>query len=244
MPVRVAIMQPYLFPYLGYFQLVNAVDEFWLLDTVPFIKGGWMNRNTLRSGKDRSFFTLPVAKAPRDTPILQRTYHPNARAALATLRRRMAESYARAPQRNRALSLIEDVAEAYERAGPDFTTLTEFALARTLETIGIVTPIRRISELDLDPALAGQERIIAACRSIGAEEYFNMEGGRALYDAGAFARAGIRLSFVSPGLEPYDQCGAAFLPGLSVLDGIAHVEPEAFPPLVQAAKITAATPAK
>lgn len=56
-------MQPYLFPYLGYFQLIQAVDKFILLDDVNFIKRGWVNRNRiLVNGKDH-LFSLPLQRA-------------------------------------------------------------------------------------------------------------------------------------------------------------------------------------
>lgn len=235
-------MQPYLFPYLGYFQLARAVDQFWLLDTVSFIQGGWMNRNALRAGDGRGLFTLPMAAGPHDAPIRDRAYHPKAGQALAKLHRRVAESYARTPHRDRALALVEEVAAAFDRTGPDFTGLTAFALARTFAALGIATPIRRISELDLPAGLAGQDRIVAACQAIGARDYLNMEGGRALYDARTFARAGISLSFLTPDLPPYDQSGADFLPGLSILDAIAHVAPQDLSVLVQAGRIAAARP--
>lgn len=240
MPARIAIMQPYLFPYLGYFQLAQAVDVFWLLDTVSFIQQGWMNRNALRAGNGRSLFTLPIAHAPHDTPIRQRAYHPKARTALAKLRRRMAYEYARAPHQARALSLIDDVARAFDSNGPDFTEVTEFALARTFETVGINTPIRRMSQLALDPSLTGEARIIAACQSIGAAEYINMIGGSALYSADVFAQAGITLSFMSPVLCAYDQGGMPFLPALSVLDAVAHVDPEDLTRMLQAGDVTKA----
>src|SRR6056297_3083822 len=73
-PRRVAIMQPYLFPYMGYFQLVAAVDEFWLLDTVQFIRRGWMNRNHLMVNARKTLFTVPVTSGSRDQPILEKTY--------------------------------------------------------------------------------------------------------------------------------------------------------------------------
>ncbi|TFF23301.1 hypothetical protein E3C22_12820 [Jiella endophytica] len=238
MPRRIAIMQPYLFPYLGYFQLARKVDEFWLLDTVPFIEQGWMNRNTLRAGAERGLFTLPVAAAAHDAPISQRRFHPKARAALTKLHRRIEQGYARAPHRNRALGLVASVAAAFEHLDLDFTRLTEFALARSFEILAVGAPIRRISELRLDPALTGQDRIIAACREIGTSEYLNMEGGRQLYDGRSFADAGIRLLFLAPDLLPYDQNGASFLPGLSVLDAIAHADGEELRRLVDAGRMS------
>lgn len=236
---RIAVMQPYLFPYIGYFQLMQSVDCFLLLDTVQFIRGGWMNRNTLRVSGKRALFSIPVASAPSATPISDRQYAPTAAVALAKLQKTFEQSYTAAPNRRDAAKLIDDMRQsAEERAsGADFTTLTEFALRASAMHIGVTTPIRRISELALSADLMAQDRIIAACQAVGASEYVNMAGGRALYSSADFADAGIQLFFLEPGLKPYNQAGASFEPGLSILDVIAHARPECFADLLEPASI-------
>ncbi len=60
--MKLAIMQPYFFPYIGYFQLINTVDEFVVYDNIEFTKKGWINRNRiLVNGKDE-YITLPIKK--------------------------------------------------------------------------------------------------------------------------------------------------------------------------------------
>lgn len=93
----IAIMQPYLFPYLGYFQLAHSVDEFWLLDTVSFIQHGWMNRNNLMIANTKKLFTIPVSAGPADQVISEKTFARNSVHALNKLQRSVAQSYASVP---------------------------------------------------------------------------------------------------------------------------------------------------
>ena len=223
----IAIMQPYLFPYAGYFQLADLVDEFWLLDTVSFIQRGWMNRNRLRSSAGEVHFTIPVASGFRDQSIQSRAYSPDACHAFDKLQRTLLHTYAKAPHVDRALSIVGAVRAQLDTT-LDFTDVTTFALAQCFAAAGITTPIRRVSELQLDPELKAQARIIAACRQAGATRYVNMIGGKDLYAAADFAAAGVSLAFMTAELRPYPQSGLEFMPGLSILDMIAHLPPGEF----------------
>lgn len=239
-PRRVAIMQPYLFPYLGYFQLAAAVDEFWLLDTVQFIRRGWMNRNHLLVNARKTLFTVPVTSGPRDQPILEKTYNrEEALKALDKLAGTIRAAYKKAPHRDTALRVVQDFAQhlAQTPQPADFTTATETALQSCFDAVGLATPIRRVSSLGLEDTRTGQDRIIAACQAIGARDYVNMIGGRDLYEADAFAASGLALRFLRPVLPEYDQGLPAFEPGLSILDVLAHVPPEDIRRMLDAAQI-------
>jgi phosphoglycolate phosphatase-like HAD superfamily hydrolase len=228
----IAIMQPYLFPYVGYFQLAHSVDVFWLLDTVGFIRRGWMNRNNLMVNGTETMFSVPVTSGPQDQPILEKRFAPDAPHALQKLVGTLHNSYAKAPYLERALGLVTELRDtlAAEAQGADFTTATELTLRRTFETLGLDRPIRRVSALDLGGDVKGQARIIAACKAIGARRDVNMIGGRAMYDVEAFATAGVELNFLEPSLKPYDRhAGGAFVAGLSILDLVSWVSPDDLP---------------
>jgi hypothetical protein len=224
-PHVVAIMQPYLFPYLGYFQLAAAVDEFWLLDTVQFIKQGWMNRNALLVNGHRTFFNIPVNKRPSLDTIDNKFYVPNATQDCTKLLKTLSQSYAKAPHVDNAISVVQSFTQhlAQTPHPTDFTTATEMALQSCFDAIGLTTPIKRISSLGLNGARTGQGRIIEACQAIGAREYVNMIGGLNLYDSGDFSACGIELCFLKPVLPEYHQGTATFETGLSILDVLAHV---------------------
>lgn len=226
-PRRVAIMQPYLFPYLGYFQLAAAVDEFWLLDTVQFIQQGWMNRNALLANGQRTLFTISVNKRPRLDTIDKKIFTDGAARDCAKLIKTLRLAYAKAEHVSTAVSLVKILKEhiCQQSQDADFTTATEMALNSCFETIGLSTPIKRISSLELDDSLTGQNRIIAACQAIGAHDYVNMIGGRDLYSADKFAESGLELFFLQPDLPEYDQGLSSFESGLSILDVLARVAP-------------------
>ena len=57
--MKVAIMQPYFLPYIGYLQLLNSVDKFILYDDIEYTKKGWINRNRIVDGE---IITLPLKK--------------------------------------------------------------------------------------------------------------------------------------------------------------------------------------
>lgn len=235
-------MQPYLFPYLGYFQLIRAVDEFWLLDTAQFIHRGWMNRNCLEVSGQRKLFTIPVNKRPRSDPITRQSFAPNAARECDKIAKTLRLSYAGSPYLHTAIALVQELGEhiACARKPADFTDVAEFALTRCMDVIDLSTPIRRLSSLGLDSTLVGQDRILAACKAIGVNTYTNMIGGRHLYDADAFNAFGINLCFLNPVLPRYDQGQAGFLPGLSIIDAVANVSPEGIREMLCAARIVSA----
>lgn len=238
-PRRVAIMQPYLFPYLGYFQLAAAVDEFWLLDTVQFIQKGWMNRNALLLNGQRTLFTIPINKHPRLDTIANKVYGPAASQTCNKLIKTLSQSYAKAPHVDIALSVVEAFTQhlAQSPHPADFTAATKTALQACFDAIGVTTPIKRISSLGLDDRLTGQDRIVAACKAIGAREYVNMISGCELYGADDFAASGLRLWFLRPVLPEYDQGIPAFEIGLSILDVLAHVPTERICTMLDAAQV-------
>jgi len=221
----VCIMQPYFFPHVGYFQLANAVEEFWILDCVQYIRKGWMNRNKLLVSGSKLWFTLPVCKGSRSDLIWQKKLDDAVGATLNKLSRTMQNSYTRAPNLSSALRLLTGTRDFVNQntGNLNFANIAEYALRETFKTLGLKTPLYRTTSLSLPKNLTGQARIIAACQRIGANRFINPIGGTSLYDSAAFKQCGIDLVFLKAGFSPYDQgCGNDFSPGLSILDLIAH----------------------
>lgn len=187
----VAIMQPYFYPYAGYFRLFSRADVFVLYDCVQFPRRGWVHRNRL-TGADGQlhWLTLRLQHAPQDTPIRQMQLDPAAHAQLAADLRRFPALGPAADGMLARLPLFE--------GGPGLVDYLERNLLAVLHRLGIACPVVRSSTLDIDPALRGQQRILAIAGRLGAVRYLNAPGGRELYDAEAFARCGIRLEFLEP----------------------------------------------
>ncbi|MDH3532627.1 MAG: WbqC family protein [Gammaproteobacteria bacterium] len=218
---RVAIMQPYFLPYLGYFQLIDAVDTFVVYDDVNYIKGGWINRNRILGQQGGSeWMTLQTAGASPNKLINEVAVGSNRPKLLQTIRQR----YAKAPQFDVVYPIINQILTDEEG------NLARFLFAQ-LELVssylGIVPDWQLSSALRKDNALKAQAKVIAICKSLGATEYINAIGGKNLYVEDAFAEQGIRLSFIESRLSAYPQLGADFIPHLSIVDVLMFNEREA-----------------
>ncbi|KAB1076073.1 WbqC family protein [Methylobacterium planeticum] len=211
--MRVAIMQPYLLPYLGYFQLIEAVDQFVIYDTVKYTKKGWINRNRFLRDGEPVVFTLPIERGSDLLDICNRRVATSF--AADQLCRQVAQAYRRAPHFDETMPLVEAVLRC--RADDLFGHL-HHALVRTCAHLGIGTPIRVASEIEDETVLRRQDRVLDICLRLGATRYINPIGGMELYHPAAFARHGIALRFLRPRPVAYAQFAHPFVPWLSIVD--------------------------
>lgn len=212
----VAIMQPYLLPYVGYFQLINAVDTFVFYDDVQYMKGGWVNRNRFLQAGAPAWMTLPVVHADHRANIAQRHYtaDPVLRRNLVT---RVRDAYRDAPFFTTAIRHLEAL------AGDPATGVADTNIASigaVVAELGLESRLLKSSDIGGHQHLAGQARVISLCRELGATTYINAAGGTHLYDEETFTEAGIELRFLQHALPPYRQFGNPFCAGLSVLDAM------------------------
>lgn len=206
-------MQPYFLPYIGYFQLIAAVDLFVVYDNIKYTKKGWINRNRmLVNGRD-STFSLSLKGASDGLEVAQRE--------LATdfspekLMRQFEGAYAHAPEFAHTQPLLETVLGAAERNLFGFLLNS---LQATCAHLGLATPFIVSSTVPIDHGLRGQDKVLALCETLGATTYINTMGGRVLYSRDEFARRGIELQFIGPRSLEYSQFGAPFVPWLSIID--------------------------
>jgi hypothetical protein len=211
----VGIMQPYFFPYIGYFQLMAACDVFLLHDNVQYIYQGWVNRNRMLVNGAAEWMTIPVAASSHKLAIMQREYLLADRAAVR-LPMRIAGAYRTAPFFARTMALLEQIFSFSQSNVADFNANL---LRKTAAHIGIDTPLLRTSELDgVAFSAYGERRVIEICSRMRATRYINPIGGRDLYSGRTFAEAGIELCFQKCEVLPYGQFGAPHVPFLSIID--------------------------
>ena len=222
--MRIAIMQPYLFPYLGYFQLVHAVDAFVFLDDVAFIKKGWINRNKLNlNGQDR-WFSVPLEdqsqnRSIQDTRICPKEF-PRWR---DKFRLSLRHFYGKAPFYGQGMALAEEVlSQAAPSVGAMATTSVQ-ACCRVLE---LKRTFSVASETYPNDGLKKEIRLADICKRAGADEYVNPSGGIGLYSKEQFFSLGVRLHFLKPGNIVYQAGDTEHGLGLSVLDAIMWCGPE------------------
>lgn len=210
-------MQPYLFPYIGYFQLLHAVDRFVVYDDVAFIKQGWINRNRILINGQPSYFTVPVKHASsftltRDTVIDDDRQHERwSEKMLKTFE----NAYRRAPEFARVFPVVESV---FTRPT---NRIAELAVA-SIKSVAALLDIRTEwveSSTQYDNAhLKGEHRVLAICKAECATDYVNLPGGRELYAREHFEAAGICLRFIESRPIQYSQFAPAFVPSLSIVD--------------------------
>ena len=212
----IAIMQPYVFPYIGYFQLIHAVDCFVIYDDVQWIQRGWINRNRVLLQGQTKTFTLPVSQGNRDDLIMERRLAPDFDKAAKKTMAWVVQGYRNARKYREVLPLVETCFAYRPSSMSDFVV---HSLQKVCDFIGIGSPFLRASDLKVDGQLKGQDRILAICSRLNATRYINPIGGAELYNAESFRRAGIELRFLKARAAPYPQPGVSeFVPFLSIID--------------------------
>ncbi|MES2253768.1 MAG: WbqC family protein [Pseudomonadota bacterium] len=208
-----AIMQPYFFPYIGYFHLIAAADVFVHFDDVQYIEHGWSNRNRILIQGKAHTVTLPVRGAPKEATYSQREYCIDQieRSILRPIRM----NYARAPQFASVMPLIEDILSYRASNVARFNSNLVEKISRFLR---LTTDFRFSSEIEIGADLRAQDRVIAKLSAIGATQYINAAGGQSLYSKEAFDAAGIDLKFIQSELVPYTQFSNDPVVGLSIID--------------------------
>ena len=211
--MKLAIMQPYLFPYIGYFQLIHAVNTFVVYDNIKYTKKGWINRNRMLSHGKESLFSVPLAKGADSLHVVERTLA--ADFDRDSFIRSFREGYHGAPFLRQTMEVLEEAVLDGE------TNLFEF-LTHSIKTIcrhlNIDTKFKISSQIPIDHSLTGKDKVIAISKNLEAEWYINPIGGRDLYTKDEFAKDGLKVAFIKSIPVQYDQRCKTFVPWLSILD--------------------------
>lgn len=215
---NLALMQPYIFPYPGYFQLIAAVDKFVLYDDVSFIKGGWINRNAILINNERQLFSVPLKKASsfsliNETGVNQDLYRNWKMKFLKTVE----HAYAKAPY---FYDIYPLVAAVFADDCGLISHLATESIASVCQYLDVTTEIKQTSTDYDNKHLKGQERVLDICKREGTATYINAIGGLDLYSQKVFLNDGIRLKFLKAEPKPYKQFGETFIPNLSVIDAL------------------------
>jgi hypothetical protein len=211
--MTLGIMQPYFLPYIGYWQLLAAVDCFVVYDNIQYTKKGWINRNRfLRNGSD-SYFTVPIKQASDYLNVDEREVA--ADFDRDKLLRSLEAAYRRAPHFGATFPVIERIIRNPTTNLFGYVYESIIAIAGVL---GITTPLVVSSTVDIPEGVQSEQKVLAICRAMRAGKYVNPIGGRELYSGAAFSNAGIQLEFMQTRPIVYPQFGAEFVPNLSIVD--------------------------
>lgn len=224
--MKLGIMQPYFIPYLGYFSLIKHTDRFILLDTVQFIRHGWIERNrVLKPSEGWQYISIPLRKHSRETKIKDIHIHSELEWRNKILRQ--LEHYKkRAPYYFQTIAVLK---KGLEIETNSMVILNEHLLKVICEYIGIDVNIEVFSEMDLsiDEVNSPDEWALNICQSLGnVKEYWNPEGGLEFFEQEKYEKAGIDLKFLKMNLNRYPQRRHDFEPGLSIIDVMMFNEPK------------------
>ena len=211
--MNIAIMQPYFFPYIGYWQLINAVDIFVIYDDVNFIKSGYINRNNILQNGNSQLITLELIGSSSNKKINEISIGNNSKKLLKTIR----QNYSKAPFFNDVWYLLEEIFENNEK---DLSKFLFFLIKKISNYLDINVKFLFSSDIKKNMNHKAQDRLIEMSKMFNASRYVNPIGGIELYDKEAFSSAGINLSFLKSNEIIYKQFNDEFVSNLSIIDVI------------------------
>jgi hypothetical protein len=211
--MKIAIMQPYFLPYIGYYQLIGAVDLFIVYDNIKYTKKGWINRNRMLVNGADVMFSLPLKKDSDALDIRERELAVDF--DRAKLLNQWRGAYSAAPFFKGTFPLLEEIVGFQ---GPNLFSYLFNSLRLTCEHLGLKTSFKISSEIPIDHSLKKQDKVLALCQATSAKKYINAIGGLELYDSDVFAARGIEFKALRTRPFPYEQFGQAHVPYLSIVD--------------------------
>ncbi len=223
--MKCTIMQPYFFPYLGYFSLIKQTDKFILFDTPQFIRHGWIERNRiLKPIEGVQYIRVPLKKHSRNTPINQVIIN-DTEDWIAKLVAQLAHYKKRAPYFKQVVDLINEL------KGFEFQTISDLnikVLKLTCDYLSMEFNYDVFSKMNLNIVTpnAADEWALNICRALKAEHYINPIGGLDFFDQQKYVKNNIQINFLDFKLLPYDQKREIFEPGLSIIDVMMFNSPE------------------
>lgn len=221
--MTIGIMQPYFLPYIGYWQLLNAVDTFVVYDNIKYVKRSWINRNRMLLNGRESLFSLPLKADSDYRDIVERELSESFEKDRLKTIRKIEESYKKAPYFSDAFPVIVN---CFSYPDKNLFSFIYHSIIQIKAYLGISTQIVVSSTIDMDHSLRSQDRVIATCKKLAARRYINAIGGKELYDKKVFAEHEIELSFIQSKPIDYKQYDNSFVPWLSIMDVMMFNSPE------------------
>ena len=213
--MKLGIMQPYFMPYIGYWQLMAAVDMYVVYDDVNYIKGGWVARNNILLNGQKHMFTITLNGASHNKLFNEITIKDD----FKKFSRLIESAYRKAPYYAEVTALLDKIYN-YEDKSLGAFMLNSFQVV--LDYLEINTKLVLSSTIAKDNSLRGKDKVKHICHLLGADTYYNAIGGQELYDKEDFMADEINLHFVQTNLMPYAQFANEFAPGLSIIDVLMH----------------------
>lgn len=211
--MKLGIMQPYFFPYIGYWQLINAVDKYVVYDDVTYIKGGWISRNNILLNNSKHMLTLPLVSPSSFKKINEIDITKEIKMKEKVIKT-IKTAYLKAPYYKDIIPFIERLFDS----NTNIATLNYNAILEINNYLEITTEVLLSSAIEKDNSLKGQDKVLHINKVLGADIYINAIGGKKLYSKDKFEEKNIKLFFLQTGDIKYKQYNDEFIPNLSIID--------------------------
>ena len=209
--MTLGIMQPYFMPYIGYWQLMAAVDKYVVYDDVNYIKRGWVNRNNILLNGEPYMFSISLSGASQNKLFNEIDVADD----FSKLKKTLYHSYSKAPNYDKVMTLLEDI---FEYPDKNLARFLYHSFSVVLNYLAINTELILSSSLEKDNSLKGQDKILDICRILRADKYLNTIAGKDLYDKSLFEKRGMELYFLQSHATEYKQYANSFVANLSMID--------------------------
>jgi hypothetical protein len=209
--MRLAVMQPYFFPYIGYWQLINAADIFVIYDDVNFIKSGYINRNNIFQNGTSQLITLKLLSSSSFKKINEINISDNSKKLIKSIN----QNYSKAPFFKDVFPLLEEILNNEQK---DLSKFLGSSLVKIAKYLNINTKFLYSNDIKNDKTFKAQDRLIEMSKILNATGYINAIGGIELYDKEVFSQNKINLSFLKTHEISYKQFNYEFVPNLSIID--------------------------
>lgn len=211
--MKLGIMQPYFFPYIGYWQLINAVDKYVVYDDVTYIKGGWISRNNILLNNSKHMLTLPLVSPSSFKKINEIDITKEIKMKEKVIKT-IKTAYLKAPYYKDIIPFIERLFDS----NTNIAMLNYNAILEINNYLEITTEVLLSSAIEKDNSLKGQDKVLHINKVLGADIYINAIGGKKLYSKDKFEEKNIKLFFLQTGDIKYKQYNNEFIPNLSIID--------------------------
>lgn len=208
-------MQPYFLPYIGFFQLINAVDLFIIYDNIEYTKKGWINRNRILVNNKPEYISLPIKKASDFLNVKDRYLSDNWFKEKVKLKNKIKEAYRKAPNYHKTIQILDKI---FDCKDINLFNFVYNSLEIICNHLNIETPLIVSSSINYDNSLKSQEKVLDICKYFKTEVYINPIGGVDLYDKSTFFSEGIDLQFLKSDNVTYTQYKEEFTSSLSIID--------------------------
>lgn len=213
--MKLGIMQPYIFPYIGYFQLINAVDEFVIYDNIEFTKKGWINRNRILVNGNDDLITIPLKKDSDFLHVKERCVAESWASDKRKMLNKINASYKKSEYFEFAYPVVEKSILFEDKNLFNFIFNSIVLINEYLE---IATSLIVASNIPIDHNLRSENKVIEICKARKADTYINAIGGLELYSKENFKKKNIDLKFIRSKDVSYKQFNNDFVPWLSIID--------------------------